>query len=252
MAFYLLFVLCWSCSAIPTWPVDVNSTTATPSPSFTQNREKRAPVLSSGAAAAIIAGVSLGTTTASQLAAGLQGQGFTVGVVIEIENYTKWPLSGGQSWTKWGYVKNTIQTIDPGTKEAWQAHKTKGTVVGSAGIISYKINGLDEYIAIVWHAPYNFNHLSNVLAVGVYKKKNWDAVKYWSTIYDKMINKDLTQTEYLGYPDWPGCRDLYYYSTNVCSTYSPNVQVDATMGTSHHPTISIKVHARSASNNFVN
>lgn len=203
-------------------------------------RVRRAPVGGLAITSAAIAGASLVGTSASQLARGLSLAGWGVATVIEIENRTKRRFTNPFVWLKWGKVEDIPVTIRSGEAEAVKTHKTAHTAVGSAGKLAYHIEGLDEVLYIVWHAPYNFNHLSNYLAIGMYNGK--DATD--KNIYYQMRNGPEGATSKVGQPTWPGCQQEYYSSINPCTTYSPNLKVTGTMGTSHHPVMHIEVTER--------
>ena len=234
---WLLFLLPWPSSGASLLAAEDNTTYA-----VNHLRVKRA----AAAIGNVIAGVSFGGQSATAIASSLDAAGYTVATVIQVENHTKWKLVNGQSWTKWGHIIGAPHSIRPGYKEVLKTHKTKGTVVGSAGVLYYKFEGLNEYLAVVWHAPYNFNHLSNYLAIGLYNQNDFDEFRSYRQGYNRMRNHQTTTM--VGDPTWRGCSDLYYYRTNVCKTYSPSVEVHGTMGTSHHPVITIKVFARRSKN----
>lgn len=238
----LLLMQFWSSEATPL-DAGVNSSSTEV---VNQHRVKR--FLTGFLSANIIAGASMAGTTSTGIALSLKNRGFTVAVVIVIENHTKWKLINGQSWTRWGHVSTAPVEIEPGQKEAWQAHKTMGTVVGSAGIIYYHVKGLDEVIGIVWHAPYNFNHLSNYLAIGMFSDDRFNSNRYFSSGYHTMRNGSPSGTLSSSWPSWPWCAREYYYNTRFCRTVSPYIEVQGTMGTSHHPTINIKIKARHSLN----
>ncbi len=67
---------------------------------------------------------------------------------------------------------DTIMCLFQGKREVITARKTSGTATGSWGIASWDItdstNGKTESVAVMWSAPFNFDHHSNWLAVGVY------------------------------------------------------------------------------------
>ena len=47
------------------------------------------------------------------------------------------------------------------------ARKTSGTATGSYGTVSWLIEALNRRVVVMWSAPFNFNHHSNWLAVGL-------------------------------------------------------------------------------------
>ena len=144
LCLYLLLALCWSPSiASPSF----NTSSANQEP-----RAGRTVAISSGAVSALIAGTSLAGTSESDISKHLSS--FDVSADIEIENFTKWPLVDGTAgYVRWGQIKTSVASVEPGRKEAWQVHKSPSSWTGTAGVITYKVEGLDEYLAIVWHAP---------------------------------------------------------------------------------------------------
>ncbi len=59
-----------------------------------------------------------------------------------------------------------------GKREVMTARKTSGTATGSWGVASWDISdpatSKTESVVAMWSAPFNFDHHSNWLAVGVY------------------------------------------------------------------------------------
>ena len=196
----------------------------------------------------IIAGASLAGTSASALANSLSSEGYIVATVIEIENHTKWGLYDAKSWAKWGQIRTAPSIVKPGEKEAWTTHKTNLSVVGSAGVIYYSLEGLDEVLAIAWDVPVNQIDYSNYLAIGLYSGDDFEGIKTFDEGYDILRNgKPSTQPSTTS-PTWPWSGRDYYSTIEVCQTCSPNILVHCSMGTSRHPTIEIKVYARNSSN----
>ena len=94
---------------------------------------KRA-VVSSGAVGAAATVGSLVGTTAQQIVDALS---FGVGGAIEIENLSKYRLTGGEILAVYGTYKKVISTIEPSRKDAWTVHKSSFTTANTSGVISY-------------------------------------------------------------------------------------------------------------------
>ena len=183
-------------------------------------RAKRDLGVSAAVAGAAIAGASLGGQTAAQIA---QALGFSVGGAIEIENLSKYWLSEGEIWKDYGVYKEGPTEVEPGVKEVWQVHKSSWTTAGTSGIIGYCIgcnqNGRTTttylkqnktaHLYIVWHAPYNFNHGSNYLAIGLYKYPT--SIPLWK-MYEH-LSKEAVGAEN---PYHNKCSELWWAVPDVC------------------------------------
>ena len=160
----------------------------------------------------------------------LLASGYWVTATIHIENYSKWNLVEGHSWSKSGRIKSSALKVKAGEKEIWETHKVSGTTTGVSGIIAYELGDTGITIAIVWEAPYDFNWYENILAIGFLGKLKPDKLDDWfdDLYYNKNINT-------------PRCYKTYYYGTEPCKVSSEYVSISATMGTNHHPNIDITI-----------
>lgn len=82
---------------------------------------------------AIMAGTSVASSTMSAMA----GLDYAVVCGIEVENWTKYPLSNPNVQVVGGAVVTPPTTILPGRKEAMVARKTSGTATGKIIFIRY-------------------------------------------------------------------------------------------------------------------
>lgn len=187
----------------------------------------------------ILPGATLLGSSIYQIQAASQ-HAYSVAATIKIENHTKWDLKRAWNWIKWGQIKHGPTRVNAGKMEVWEAHKTTGTVAGTAGTIQYNVGGLNQWLGITWHAPYNFNFLSNFLSIGIFVgNSGW----HQSNLYDRMKN---------GHRNYPTsnelCRQYYYYGIVTCRATGAHYTIEATMGTSHHPLIDVRIYANEARN----
>lgn len=102
-------------------------------------------------------------------------------------------------------------------------HKSSGVASGSFGSVSWLVG--KERVIIMWSLPFNFNHHSNYLAVGVIKGEH--TVDWTNTMYYK--SGDFVRQE-------------YYRSSPMISYLGKTVYVEANMGTGHKAVIRVAVY----------
>nr|AXS67899.1 coluporin-27 [Colubraria reticulata] len=96
---------------------------------------------------------------------------FAVSVVIEVENWTDYPLLYPQIRVVGGFkTENHPTAIQPAKREAFALHKEMDDATGVYGIVSWSVQGENRIFVIMWSAPFNFNFHSNWLGVGLTKK----------------------------------------------------------------------------------
>lgn len=181
----------------------------------------------SAAAAAISAGTSLAGTTMS----GLMNNGYSVTCGIEIENWTRFPLTHPMSSIGGGYLSVPPQAVLPSKREAMVSHKNSGTATGTYGTVSWLIKDNNRRVVVMWSAPYNFNHYSNWMGVGITTagvtthNNNW-----FDLMYYRSSDRDL------GFS-----REEYYYTVNTILYRDAKFEIRGTMGSSHKAEAKIKV-----------
>jgi len=155
-----------------------------------------------------------------------ESRNYRVGVTLQIDNYSKWPLTLPIFYENSGYVISPPIAVQPGTKEMMVMRKTGYIAAGSYGTVSWDVNGKMR-LAVMWSAPFNFDFHSNTLAVGIIGADD----HYTSSLADTMYNDKgtFTRQEY----DYDGTKAIKYCNSEIC--------VHGSMGTSHHPHISISV-----------
>lgn len=87
-------------------------------------------------------------------------------VGVEIANATKYHMEAQGCHLAWGQLQVPQPHINPGTKEAMLGYTTGFFTTGSTGVAAWKIGNTNVYLVVLWSAPWNFNHHSNVLAIG--------------------------------------------------------------------------------------
>ncbi|KAK7102359.1 hypothetical protein V1264_020589 [Littorina saxatilis] len=140
------------------------------------------------AASAISSGTSLaGTSTHT-----LMQDGYRVTVGIEVENWTRFHLSRPHVQLKGGALSMAPSLIVPAAREVMIARKTSGTATGSCGTVSWLIQDVGRRLVIMWSAPFNFNHHSNWVGVGITAPGNIDhpADDSW---FDQMYYADSSE-----------------------------------------------------------
>ena len=85
---------------------------------------------------------------------------------IEVANATHHHLMVHSCYVAWGQLKVPQSNISPMSKEAMLGHTTGFYATGSTGVAAWKIMNTDMFFVVMWSGPWNFNHHSNVLAIG--------------------------------------------------------------------------------------
>lgn len=165
------------------------------------------------------ASVAIGAADSSRNAA------TAVVVELEIINVAKWPLTSPITHIHGGVVETQARHVQPGTKEMMVMRKTYHTATGSYGTVSWDVNGRE--VLVMWSAPFNFNHHSNWLAVGVAADGTHNGNTFNDMYYE---NKSYF------------VRDEYYYHTRDVTKCDSTICIRGSMGTSHHPEIHIVVY----------
>lgn len=179
--------------------------------------------------ASISAGASLAGTTVNAL------KDPTYGVTVSgsVENYAKWAMHFKTCEIKSGYMNIPMRSVAPGQKEGFAGHKTGHTATGSWIRCTFQVD--NALVHFMYSAPYNFNHYSNTLAVAVCPKgsrdcKNMNAYKMY-----------YNSRNFLA-------RRKYYYSVKTVKICKYGFCFTGSMGTSHKPTIHLKLMPTSYDN----
>ncbi|KAL8577240.1 hypothetical protein ACOMHN_034266 [Nucella lapillus] len=115
------------------------------------------------AASAITVGHSLaGTSTLALLQ-----DGYRVTCGVEVENWTRFPLVRPHVQISRGTLTLAPSNVASAMREVMVARKTSGLAEGSYGTVSWLIQPMKRRLVVMWCAPFNFNHHSNSLAVGL-------------------------------------------------------------------------------------
>lgn len=129
-----------------------------------------------------------GTSMISSLAAAC-GTDYSVVCTIEVENWTKYALVYPESALTNGEIKHPPVVVLPGKREAFITHKTGHIAFGTFGTASWVIAKANRRAVVMWSCPFNFNHFSNKLAVGLTKSGSTNHNPNWADqmYYEKHI-----------------------------------------------------------------
>ena len=177
---------------------------------------------------AIATAIGLAISGASVAVAGAEAAnnaGTRVVVQLEVIDLFKWPLENPVTHIHGGVVETQARHVQPGMKEMMVMRKTHHTATGSYGTVSWVILGRE--VIVMWSAPYNFNHYSNWLGVGI--------------SYNGAHDSDTFDDMYYGSRSWFKKEEYYYYTRDVTKC-DDVICVRGNMGTSHHPKIRIVVY----------
>ncbi|XP_070191308.1 tereporin-Ca1-like isoform X2 [Littorina saxatilis] len=134
-----------------------------------EEQAQRTPDTRPEVAIAADSAISRGTTLVGTSTHALMQDGYRVTAGIEVENWTKFPLSDASATMKGGVLSVAPYSIMPASRQALVGRKTWGTATGSYGTVSWRIAHSNQRLVVMWSAPFNFNHYSNWLGVGIAK-----------------------------------------------------------------------------------
>ncbi|KAL3870255.1 hypothetical protein ACJMK2_038332 [Sinanodonta woodiana] len=183
----------------------------------------------SAAAGAVSAGSSLTGTTLSNL----MNTNYRINCGIEVENWTKFPLTDPVVKIYAGALSTPPGDILPSKKEAMVARKSSDTATGTFGTVSWLVEGKARRIVLMWAAPYDFNFHSNWLGVGITtpgitfhaQRNDWFNQMYYGT-----------SSDFIGFS-----RSLYYWESNPVVYKDDLIQISGTMSTGHQAQVKITV-----------
>lgn len=185
--------------------------------------QTRTSVASSTLGAVIPAKKCNGKTNAAEIS----DERYGVAVGGSIENYSQWPLMFEKCHVEDGYMNIAPQTVQPGMQEGFASHKTAHTAKGSWLKCSFAVDG-KTLVHFMYSAPHDFNLHSNWLAVAICPKADHSCA-----------GLDVNDMYYYSY-GFLGRKEFYYDSVPL-TFCREDLCVVAQMGTSHKPTVSLKV-----------
>nr|UMA83983.1 venom-related protein conoporin [Conus judaeus] len=151
-----------------------------------------AATVASIASSVITAGTSLAGTTLQ----GLADPNFSVTCTIQVENWTRYALMYPTVLTLGSPAVSSAPTaILPTKKEAFATHKPRSTATGVSGTVSWELQGAERRFVLMWAAPYNFNHYSNWMGVGMTRLGLVDVAPgdtWFNQMYHHGDSEDLT------------------------------------------------------------
>ncbi|KAK7462546.1 hypothetical protein BaRGS_00038402 [Batillaria attramentaria] len=183
----------------------------------------------SAASAAVSAGSSLAGTTISSLL----NDGYSVGCGIEVQNWTRFPLSEAITRINGGYLSKPPVAVLPSKKEAMVTRKTGGCATGSYGTVSWKVEGLNRRVYVMWSVPFNHDYFTNWLAVGL-SRKGYTNHPGDNALFDQMYSgkSDLN----IAFE-----RHQYWTSMDPIIFSDGDISLEATMGSSHKAEVRVIV-----------
>nr|AXS67902.1 coluporin-30 [Colubraria reticulata] len=162
----------------------------------------------------------------------LKDLGYWVGVVIQVENWTRYPLLYPTVRLSGGTMATVPTTLLPCKREAFMVRKASFAGKGSYGTVSWEVYGANRLFVIMWSAPYNFDFYSNWLGLGM-TKKGHTTVASGETWFDQMYdgnsdsNFEFHRKEYDDTEDPLTWWDSEFHIRSVMTT-EHNAQVNVT------------------------
>nr|KAG5686945.1 hypothetical protein BaRGS_029483 [Batillaria attramentaria] len=111
--------------------------------------------------------------------------------------------------------------------------KTGLCATGSSGTVSWKVEGLNRRVYVMWSVPFNHDHYSNWLAVGLSRKgytKHPDDNVLFDQMYDGASDENVSFE-----------RHEYWTSMDPIKFSDGDISLEATMGSSHKAEVRVIV-----------
>ncbi|KAL3870235.1 hypothetical protein ACJMK2_038312 [Sinanodonta woodiana] len=177
--------------------------------------------------------VSAGTILTGTTLRNLMNNGYRVNCGIEINNWTRFPLTNPVVMIGSGALAIPPGDILPSKREAMVARKASDTATGTLGTVSWLVEGKARRIVIMWAAPYDFSFYSNWLGVGITTPQITFHAQ-GNTWFDQMYYG--TSSDFLGFS-----RSEYYWESNPVVYKDDLIQISGTMSTGHQAQVKITV-----------
>ena len=166
----------------------------------------KAQVIDPATAGAVIAGSALLVTLMQELIAACGGDR---AIAIGINNYLTTDLINPEQYIYSGQIVSVAVNIPAGDADASAFQKTAGVGRGTVGVLTYKIEGTANKLAVLWSVPYDQAEYS-----------------FW---YDVQVIPEKTPTDYNLYNDMYNGNPTKA-GTNINKT-TKGYQLAATCGT---------------------
>ena len=159
--------------------------------------------------------------------------GHDVSCRINVKNFTNSSLKAPNIEIIGGQLAVAPDIVRAGGSESMLGHKTKGCATGAYGTVSYDITigGSSHRIFIMYCAPYNFNHYSNTLAIGIGSTTTPNDKDLFQKMYDGEVS-GLIQEK----------RGEYYYNSRMITVENSVIRVTGIMDTDHKAEVKICVY----------
>nr|P0DN67.1 RecName: Full=Tereporin-Ts1; AltName: Full=Actinoporin-like protein; Flags: Precursor [Terebra subulata] len=179
-----------------------------------------------GAASQII---SAGTSLASTILSGLAASGYRVTCAIQVENWTRYPLIYATvQINRNAAVTVSPSSILPGKREGFSVRMPNGLAEGVYGTVSWELLGIKRRFVLMWSAPFNFNHFSNWMGVGL-TRPGITKVPSGMTWFNKMYYDKTGRVGNLHFE-----RGEFYYETNPVIYRDSKFEIEGTMTNIHN------------------
>ncbi|XP_055351583.1 tereporin-Ca1-like [Paramacrobiotus metropolitanus] len=156
---------------------------------------------------------------------------YCVAATLRLNNYTPWHLQLESCHLNYGQTESVIHTVRPGAYSIMAMHKTGGSTSGTSGTIAWRLEGRPTSVILMWSVPYNQNHHSNWLGVGVGERGRHSAETFQEMYYG--------EETYFSRKDFYRLVDPVLYANN-------GVTITGVMGTAHKTDIVVDVRLAAA------
>ncbi|MDB9460613.1 hypothetical protein PN480_05950 [Dolichospermum circinale CS-1225] len=152
------------------------------------------PKIAKGTPALFVAGASAAISAANLLLGQLS---VTRKIAIVINNHTGWDLVEPKYHLYSGTTKDVPTWIPKRKAAIVLASKTSSSARGTAGVITYRLNGADARLAILWSIPYDYNLYENWFATEMILTR--DAIN--GNLFDRLYNGPTVKKASNGYQE---------------------------------------------------
>nr|AXS67885.1 coluporin-13 [Colubraria reticulata] len=104
-------------------------------------------------------------------------------VAIQVENWTRHPLTYPRMTFQYGWPVWDADTIQPGERATFLARKAKNAGTGTSGTLSWMVGSTNRLFELMWSNPFSSTLSSNWLGLGMTKTGTVDRVDRFTQMY---------------------------------------------------------------------
>nr|AXS67894.1 coluporin-22 [Colubraria reticulata] len=156
---------------------------------------------------------------------------YKVTAVIQVENWTRYPLIIRSVELYSGITTSSATSILPCKREAFALRKPAHLAKGTSGTVSWEVEGVDRFFVIMWSVPFDELSHSNWMGLGMTEHVN-ATIPAGNTWFELMYHKEST-------PDLRFQRKEYYHHTGTVELRNDDFTILGMMTTDKRAVITV-------------